>query len=287
MFGMSLTKNKLQIFITLVYLGLVAWWVSFQSVVEDQGLTVQWFTGVYGLVALFGAGVGFVAARKWGGYKAILGKSLLFFSLGLLAQEAGQLILNYYIYVSKIDIPYPSLGDIAYFGSMLSYLLGAFYLAKAVGIKYALKETKYKAIAVIIPVALIAVSFAIFLHNHEYDSSQPLTVFLDVGYPLGDATYIAIGIIAFLLSRKSLGGIMRAGILILIFALVAQYIADFSFLYTSSRGTYLAGRYVDLLYLTAYFITTTALIRFYYTHKHLTAVPVAKAEESDSSEDAA
>src|SRR5881392_3642318 len=113
---MNIFKNKLQVFVTLVFLVYLGWWLSFQHVVENQGLTVQWFGGTYGVVALIGAIIGFFASRRWGGYKTLLGKSLMFFSLGLLAQEAGQLILTYYIYGSKIQIPYPSWGDVAYFG---------------------------------------------------------------------------------------------------------------------------------------------------------------------------
>lgn len=266
---MKLLKNKLQIFITVIFLCFVAWWASFQNVVEAQGKSVQWFVGIYGLVALFGAVVGFIASKKWGGHRTIVGKALMFFSLGLLAQEAGQMTLNYYIYVSKITIPYPSLGDIAYFGSALAYLCGGIYLAKAVGIKYSLKSNKYRMVAVIVPLAILIASFAVFLNHHEYDWHNPITVFLDAGYPIVDAMYISMGIIAFLLSRKMLGGIMRTGLLILMMALIAQYLADWSFLYQSSRETYLAGKAVDLLYLLSYFITTSAIITFYVVYDNL------------------
>lgn len=73
-------KNKLQIFVTLVFLGFAVWWVTFQHVVAQQGPSVQWFGGTYGVVALMGAIIGFMAARKWGGRKTVLGKALLLFS---------------------------------------------------------------------------------------------------------------------------------------------------------------------------------------------------------------
>jgi hypothetical protein len=266
---MNILKNKLQIFVTLVFLGYLGWWLSFQHVVENQGLSVQWFGGTYGLVALIGAVIGFLAARRWGGFKTQLGKALMFFSLALLLQEAGQLILTYYIYGSKIQIPYPSWGDVAYFGSTLSYICGATYLAKTAGVRFSLKNNFYRVIAILIPVILLAVSYWVFLHNHQYDWHKPLTVFLDLGYPIGDATYISLAITAYLLTRKSLGGIMRPGILILILALFAQYISDFTFLYQSNRGTYLAGKYDDLSYLITYFIAATAMIRFNAVYANL------------------
>src|SRR5476651_878058 len=116
---MNILKNKLQFLITVFFLGFVAWWASFQSVVQQQGISSQRFEYTYGIIALAGAIIGSFASRRWGGAKTVLGKALLFFSLGLLLQEAGQVILNYYIYVSKVQIPYPSWGDVAYFGSTL------------------------------------------------------------------------------------------------------------------------------------------------------------------------
>ena len=259
---MNIFKNKAQILLTLLFLGFVGWWLSFQSVVQDQGLSVQRFGYLYGSVALLGSIVGFLAARRWGGFKTVLGRSLMFFSLGLLLQEAGQLILAYYIYVSKIQIPYPSWGDVAYFGSTLSYLTGGFFLLKATGARFSLKSGRYKLLAVLVPAAMLTLSFFVFLHHHDYDWHRPLTVFLDFGYPLGDAGYISFALLAYLLSRRMLGGLMRAGILILIIAMIFQYVADFSFLFQSSRGTYLAGQWVDLTYLTAYFVTALAMVQF-------------------------
>lgn len=266
---MKLLKSKIQLLFTIIFLGFLGWWISFQHIVGAQGISVQRFSYTYGVMAFIGSIIGFLASLKWGGYKTVLGKALLFFSLGLLAQEAGQIILAYFIYVSKIQIPYPSWGDVAYFGSTLSYLCGAIFLAKAVGVKYSLRSNKYKAVAFIVPVAILTASFWVFLHHHQYQWHHPLTVFLDIGYPVGDALYISFGIIAFLLSRKMLGGIMRVGILILMLALVAQYAADWTFLFQSSRGTYLSGKYDDLLYFIAYFITTSAMITFLSVYKNL------------------
>lgn len=293
---MKIQKNKLQIFVTLVFLGFIGWWVSFQSVVDDQGSSVNWFENTYGLVALIGAIVGFVAMQKWGGIKTVLGKALFFFSLGLLAQEAGQLISSYYTQIAKTDLPYPSVGDIAYFGSVLLYIIAAIYLTKISGAKFAFKETKYKIIAVLVPVALLSVSYTVLLKGYEFDTAHPVTVFLDLGYPLGQAVYISIAVVAYLLSRKQLGGVMKAGVLAVIFALVIQYVSDFSFIYSIHHGTYTPGKYVDLLYLTSYFLMATAMIKFLSIYSGIRAKtqpatvsseskPEAVPVKDDSSED--
>lgn len=257
-------------FVALVLLGFFGWWISFQSIVEDQGTSVQWFGGTYGIMALIGAIIGFFAAKKWGGYKTVLGKALILFSLGLLAQEAGQLIYTYYVYGVKVDeIPYPSWGDVAYFGSVLLYICAAALLTKVTGIKFSLKRVKYKAVALLVPLALLATSYIVLLHNHEYDFSKPVTVFLDFGYPMGQAIYISIAITAYLVSRKLLGGVMKSGIVLVILALFIQYISDFSFIYQNSRGAYIPGKFVDLIYLISYFAMTVAMIKFHTIYNSL------------------
>jgi hypothetical protein len=278
-------KNKLKIFVILVFLGFVIWWATFQHIVDQQGLVTQWFSGTYGVVALIGAVIGLIAAKRWGGFKTVLGKALIFFSLGLFAQEAGQLIYAYYVDAAHIQIPYPSWGDVAYFGSVLLYIVAAIYLTRISGAKFALKETKYKVIAVLVPVILLSISYTVLLRNHEYDTSHPITVFLDFGYPMGQAIYISIAMVAYLLSRKQLGGVMKSGILLVIFALVLQYVADFNFIYQSSRGTYLSGKYADLLYLISYFAMAIALIKFLSIYNGLRAKTAVSAETTEKSEE--
>ena len=259
---MNIFKNKIQIILTLIFLGYVAWWASFQSVVQSQGRSVQWFGATYGVVALIGAVTGLVASRKWGGYKTIMGRALLFYALGLFAQEAGQIIYTYYIYGAKIQIPYPSWGDLAYFGSVLLYIYATILLAKAVGIRFSLKLKKYRIITFLVFAVILSTSYWVFLHGHQYDWGKPLTSFLDFGYPMGQAVYISLAVTAYLLSRKMLGGVMRDGILVIILALAVQYFSDFTFLYQSSRGTWLTGRWNDLSYLVAYFVMAMAMVKF-------------------------
>jgi hypothetical protein len=270
---MSVLKSKLQLFIIVIFFGYAAWWASFQHVVTKLGTSVQWYGYTYGFIALIGAIIGLLAARKWGGFKTVLGKAILFFSLSLFAQDAGQVIYAYYIVVAKIQIPYPSWGDVAYFGSVLLYITAALFLAKAAGVKYALRESKYKAIAVLVPILLLSISSTIILHKHQFDTSKPLTVLLDVGYPVGEAIYISIAVLVYMLSRKLIGGVLGRATLFVIAAFVVQYIADFTFIYQSDRGTYVPGSYDDFLYLISYFVGTITMVRFYVIYSQLKNKP--------------
>ena len=54
-----------------------------------------------------------------------------------------------------------------------------------------------------------------------------------------------------------------------IVALVGQYVADFTFLYQSSRGTFVGGGIDDYLYLFSYFLMSVALIQLALTFKRI------------------
>ena len=220
------------------------------------------FSATYGLMALFGGVVGLKVSRRWGGYKSLIGKSVFFMSLGLLAQEAGQLTYSGYTYIAHREIPYPSLGDIFYFGSVILYILAAWSLVKALSTKTATRNSKYLVLALIVPATLLGFSYYIFLRGHNYDFSHPLTVFLDFGYPMGQAIYVSLAIMALILSVRYLGGIMKPVILFVIFALVFQYVADFGFLYQVSRETWKTAGTNELIYLISYFVMTLSLIEF-------------------------
>src|SRR6185369_3281343 len=103
-------------------------------------------------------------------------------------------------------------------------------------------------------------SYMIFLQGYEFDWSNPLRVFLDFGYPLGQAFYVSLAILVFILSKNFLGGLMRPKVLLILLAIAVQYIADYNFLYQAYNETWVNGGYGDYIYLISYFLMTFALI---------------------------
>jgi hypothetical protein len=221
------------------------------------------------VISVWGAYWGIIISNKWGGYKSVLGKAILFFSLGLLAQEFGQITYSIYFHFLHVDLPYPSIGDIGYFGSIPLYILGIYYLASASGAKIGLQSYKNKIQAIIIPLILLVLSYWFFLKDYTFDWSAPLTIFLDFGYPLGQAIYLSLAILAFLLSRSVLGGIMKKRILFVLFALIIQYVADYMFLFQSHAGTWVSGGINDYIYSFSYLLMTLALIQFDAAISHI------------------
>jgi hypothetical protein len=209
-------------------------------------------------MAFYGCICGIHVANKWGDIKTLMGRAILMFSLGLLMQTMGQLIDSIYIIYFHIPIPYPSLGEIPYFGSIPVYICAAYLLAAASGIKVNIQSYRQKILALIVPILMLGFGYFLFLQGYKFDWNNPIKIIEDFGYPLGEAIYISIALITFIFSRTILDGIMKSRAMLMLFALGAQYMADYIFVYQSDQ--YFAGCYMDLLYLIAYFIMTMALL---------------------------
>jgi hypothetical protein len=246
-----------------IFLLLTAWWIiGLTNPQTYQNRYFGDFPSIYGVMALWGGIWGTIFAGRWGGAKSVMGKAILMFALGLFAQELGQIIYAYYSFYQGVQVPYPSLGDIGYFGSIPLYIAGVWYLAKASGVKIKFGASLNMLLAIIVPLCMVGAAYLFFLQGYELKSADPIKVFLDFGYPIGQAIYISLAIITYLLSRHVLGGIMKNIILFILFALLIQFIADFTFLYQSSKGIWAVGGINDYMYLTAYFLMTLGLIQF-------------------------
>lgn len=249
-------RYRISIFVFLFY---TCWWFILQFAQTTDTTFSELFSDTYGITALIGCFIGMGVGVRWGGRKSKMGRSVLAFAGGLALQAFGQFVYTFYFLTQGIEAAYPSIGDIGYFGSIPFYIYGAVVLADASGIKFSLQKMHNALFAVLLPLGLLAASYYSFLVGYEFDFSEPIRVFLDFAYPLGQAIYISIALVTFLLSRKILGGIMRRKILFILVALVLQYAADYLFLYQQIHETWVAGGVNDYLYLVSYFMMTMAL----------------------------
>ena len=256
-------------FILSVFIVLSLWWVTIYWRDLTSGFENNAFTLIYPWISLIGGVVGLLISNKWGGLKSIIGRSLFVLSLGLLAQTFGQAAYAYYIYVLGIEVPYPSMGDVGYFGSVIFYLYGVLLLARVLRVNFSLRSLVGQAQAIIIPLILLGLSYILFLRGYEFDWSQPLKVFLDLGYPFGQAIYVSIATIAFLASRKALGGMMREPMSFLLVALIVQYFSDFIFLYEASNEQWYVGGVNDYMYFVSYCWMAIGLIQLGVTFKKI------------------
>lgn len=238
------------------------WWVILFLSGVKEGFENYLFGASYGLICIWGGLTGlFVVAPKWGGFKSLMGQAISVLSLGLLTQEFGQLVFSYYNIFLDVPVPYPSVADVGFFGTIPFYIYGIFLISKLAGVRFSLKKFRNQILALIIPTGMLVITYTIFLRGYEFDFSNPLKIFLDFGYPFGEAIYISIAILAYGLTRNFLGGLMRSKILFLIAAFVLQYVAEFNFLWQSNNNTWLNGGYGDYLYFLAYFTMTIGIIQ--------------------------
>ena len=240
----------------------IVWLYIQQFDVESTRDLRQLWGHTYGFLALYAGIVGVVISKKWGGYKSLLGKTMVVLSIGLFLQFFGQIYSSYYVFFNDVESPpYPGIGDIGFFGSVVAYIYGVILLSKLSGFSFSIKKVHNKIWAFIIPASMLIVSYLLFLRGHEFDWSEKIHIFLDFGYPLGQAFYVSIAILSLLVSRNILGGILKKPILFLIFALIFQSFSDFVFLYQATAETWYVGNVNDYMYLISYFIMSLSLIQ--------------------------
>ncbi|MSU44874.1 hypothetical protein EXS45_01705, partial [Candidatus Nomurabacteria bacterium] len=146
-------RNPLVIITLIFFVILTVWWIKLQPFYTDENLIhAKYIWGsFYQIIAIWGGICGLFISRSLGGFKSFFGKSIVFFSFGLLFQALGQSIYSYFNLFANIQAPYPSFGDVGFFGSVIFYILGVIYLSRISGVKVSLKSFQNKLQAFIFP----------------------------------------------------------------------------------------------------------------------------------------
>lgn len=258
-----LYRHKLTYFFLAYLLIVFLWWIKILLTGQTEGIENYSFNITYGLIALIGSVVGiFIAYKKWGGHKSVIGKGLIFLSIGLFGEWFGNAVWGYANIILHTEVPYPGFADIGFFSIIPMYAFAMFHFAKASGIKFSLFTLSSRSQVAIIPLIMIMISWALFLKDIPFDLSDPLKLFLDYGYPFGEAITVSIALLTYSLSSKILGGKMRTRILFIIFALIMQYFTDYLFLYRTGLGVYYNAGFVDMMYAVSITLMTLCLLSF-------------------------
>jgi hypothetical protein len=251
--------------ITAIYLLTAVFWVWLtfftDHTTNSAGLYLQILLFV---IPFLGAIAGLRNAKLWGGLRSAVGKAVTFVSWGTLTWSIGMLIWNYYIFLAKVEIPYPSWADAAFILSWPLWTLGVIYLSTATGVKFALRQMKGKMILFVVPVIAMVVSYYLLIVVArggvvELDSSNLLKLFFDLFYPIGSAVIFTLALTFFSLSVDFLGGRYKVPVIILIAAFIVNSIADFTFSYTTTKGTYFNGHLADFLFVSGMYLFAMSL----------------------------
>jgi|SRR3989344_1179315 len=256
--------SKRSLTIIIIYLITVIFWLVLTLKTGHSTSRAGYYFQLFlFIVPLVGSFIGFINARLWGGFRSAVGRAITFLSLGTLTWAIGMLIWNYYIFIAKIEIPYPSLADVAFILSWPLWTVGFIELSKATGVKFALKRKRGKALFFIIPLAVTLVSYYLLIvvgRGGVIDwSSGGLKLFFDLFYPIGDVVILTVALMLFGLSYNFLGGKYKIAVWLLIIAFIANYFSDFIFSYTTTKETYFNGHFVDFLFATTMFILSLGL----------------------------
>ncbi len=236
-----------------------------------EGFYNYLYSFLFGLIPLFGGMVAMWRARIWGGFKSAVGKAVFFVGLGVFCWGVGELIWSYYNLVLNVPAPYPSLADLGFAPSIFFYSLGAFYLSKASGAKFGLRQTWAKAFVAVAPIVVLIFSWWLLIVVARGGVLVPegetmLKAILDIVYPLGSFVGLTIAIIVSGLSFRYLGGRYLMDILAILGGLLAMYIGDTIFSYTTTVGTFYNGQFGDLMLSTGTFLLTYGALGL-STHK--------------------
>ncbi len=260
----------LPIVIFLVYIG---WWIGinhFNAPSRDN------FTDSYGLIAATGAISGVVVAKKWGLFKSSFGRALGFFAIGLFMQFLGQLIYALYFRLGNVELAFPSVGDIPFLLTGIFYILAIVNLLRVIVYKGSIfKPRTVLVISIALTVGLAWLMWVAFLHLAVHDDRGTIYSLTNAAYPIIQAFYFLLGLIAIMQARRMAGGKMLKSVSIVLLALVVQYAADFNFLYQSYKDTWQPAASNDLFYVFAYGLMAFAILMIDRVRRKIVAAPVS------------
>lgn len=250
--------NKYTAFLSGFFVLMVIYWFGIQiSHIKDLPINLLYSFST-AVLAFIGGVMGLKISKHWGGSKSAVGKAVLLMSLGTTSWSLGNFVWSFYNFVLHTELPYPSLADVGYGLAVPLWALGVFYLSRATGVKFSLQKAGGRIYLIFLPIIAALVSYY-FLFTIARGSSievagNPLKIFLDFYYPIGDWVILTMSFLVFGLSFKYLGGRLRLPVFITLLGFIVMFLADFSFSYTTTVGTYYNGNYADLLFAVAMFI---------------------------------
>lgn len=257
---MQLSDNtRRTVFFLSAYAGAIALWWLYLFVTHAINTQSNYLFGFFfSFIPLFGGMFGLVNFHNWGSFSSVMGKSVLFISLGLITWGIGQVIFSFYNIFLDVEVPYPSLADVSFVLSWPLWGIGVYYLSRATGARFGLRSTGGKWLFLTIPVATIALSYYFLIVIARggvlTDPDGFWGLFFDLAYPFGSVVLITLVALVYSLSIGFLGGKFRIAIYLILIGFVLNYIADFSFSYTTTIETFYSANWVDLLFSSAMFL---------------------------------
>lgn len=217
------------------------------------------------VIPFLGGLIGLKRSMEWGFIQSRVGKGLFALSLGLFGWSLGMVVWNYYLFAGIEEVPFPSFGDLFYISIWPLWIYAMVQFSRVTGVNFGMKRAFGRVLLLIIPVVMMLLSYYLLFivaRGGVLEWDNILQLFFNIAYPLGDMLILTSALIIFTLSIGFLGGKYRTAVLVLLLGFVLNYIADFTFVYTTNVGTYFNAHYVDLLYSVMTFIVALGVSMF-------------------------
>lgn len=189
-----------------------------------------WQAAVYDGFSVGAAILATIAARRMTGVdRRVAG----FIAMGCAAFALGNVLWDVYEVVLKVEVPEPSIADIA-------YVLGfPFFIAAAIALVR--ERTQLDWVNAVIDAVIVAMAAGLLVWEPVLikATSNSFQAFVAGAYPVSDVVVVALLVVT-LSARRSTPALMTltAGILV-------NGVADFSYLISSSRAPYESGGWID------------------------------------------
>jgi len=211
------------------------------------------------IIAIIGALGGFISLS---GISGKMRSAIVAASVALLAQGVSLMFWVYYVMVSGIEVPYPSLADwiLALSRIFLVIVLIVFIFI------YRTNVTKYRLyFAVLLGIITGAVVYYFTGAPEITDKASLTLVFFDVFWGIIGVITSGFAVIVLNLS----GGKIMKGIRILTFGLIAVTIADLLFVFRVNRELYWNGDVSDIVLLISIAIVSYGVIALSESNKRI------------------
>ena len=194
-----------------------------------------------------GAGVALIATSRTLERRRRVAWSII--GLGVLAWGLGEIIWVYYEYVLGVEVPYPGWADVFYILGYPLMFVGVLLLPHVKPGR--LERLRLTLDAISGSLAIAAIMWVAYLSDQIYIDPELgfLEQFVNIMYPVGDV-FLLIALMILAVRRSSLRFDVR--LIVLSLGVVATAIADIIYVLQVENDTYIAGGWLDAVWLFSY-----------------------------------
>lgn len=202
---------------------------------------------------------GFALRKYWGNPGDKFSKIWVGFTFGMVFWFLGELGWAIYALLLNVEVPYPSIADVAW---LIGYLpLFAALLLYIRAFRFAISKKMYTVAELAISIASLAIfTFLVSSILTVAAEDETTTLVVDIAYPALDLVLLSLSILGLLIFAR--GKIAKAWLFIN-GAILMNVVGDILFSFTTLQGSYYNGHFLELFFAWGYILFALG----FYVHK--------------------